>query len=135
MAVVLAGVLALATFAIDPFPEELAPSVPNTEEPVAEPEPEPEPLTPRQYLYATYPSLARRMDCVINRESKWDPGAVNRRSGASGLAQFLLSTWYTTPQGKAGASRFDPYANIDGAAWLARNVGWRQWQVVTLGYC
>ena len=113
-------------------------------EPVAETAPEPQNetevaevpfLSPYEYLYAMHPRIARRMDCVIQRESRWTPGAVNRRSGASGLAQFLRSTWATTPQGKAGASVFDPYANIDGAAWLATNVGWRQWQVVTLGYC
>ena len=93
-------------------------------------------LSPYEYLYAMHPRIARRMDCVIQRESRWTPrSASTRRSGASGLAQFLRSTWATTPQGKAGASVFDPYANIDGAAWLATNVGWRQWQVVTLGYC
>jgi hypothetical protein len=92
-------------------------------------------LSPYEYLYAVYPRIARRMDCVIQRESEWKSWAVNRRSGASGLAQFLRTTWLSTPQGRAGASVFDPYANIDGAAWLATNVGWRQWQVVTFGYC
>lgn len=98
-------------------------------------EPDPTPMTPYAYLYATYPRLARRMDCVISHESEWDAGAVNRRSGAAGLAQFLLSTWVTTPPGAAGLSRFDPIANIDGAAWLATNSGWQHWQVVLRGYC
>ena len=93
------------------------------------------PLSPYAYLYATYPKLARRMDCVISRESKWNPGAVNSKSGAAGLAQFLLSTWLTTPQGASGASRYDPYANIDGAAWLATHSGWFHWTVVLYGYC
>jgi soluble lytic murein transglycosylase-like protein len=100
-----------------------------------EPEPAPEPLTPRQYLFATYPRLAPRMACVIQAESRWVPTAVNPRSGASGLAQFLRSTWRITPQGRAGLNVFDPYANIDGAAWLATNVGWRQWTVVQFGLC
>lgn len=30
---------------------------------------------------------------IINRESKGDPGAVNPRTGAAGLYQFLPSTW------------------------------------------
>lgn len=112
------------------------PLVETAPEPVIEPEAAPAlPATPYNYLYASYPHLAKRLDCVISHESHWSSGAVNPRSGASGLAQFLKSTWLTTPQGKAGASVFDPYANIDGAAWLATNVGWRQWQVVTFGYC
>jgi hypothetical protein len=91
--------------------------------------------SPYEYLYAVYPRLARRLDCVIQHESRWTADEVNPRSGASGLAQFLRSTWLSTPQGKAGQSVFDPYANIDGAAWLAINVGWSQWTVVTFGYC
>lgn len=93
------------------------------------------PLSPYGYLYAEYPLIAKRMDCVIARESKWDAAAVNPRSGATGLAQFLRSTWLTTPPGRAGLSRLDPYASIDGAAWLARNSGWSQWTVVLNGYC
>ena len=136
MALLIAAALLVGqtlTNGIDTLP---APSEPEATEAVQdEPEEAPVVLTPYQYLYATYPFLARRMDCVITRESRWDPGAVNRRSGAAGLAQFLLSTWYTTPPGIAGASRFDPYANIDGAAWLATHGGWRHWTVVNIGYC
>src|SRR4249919_2022838 len=73
-----------------------------------EPENEPEaarepPLSPYEYLYAVHPRTARRLDCVIQRESRWTASAVNPRSGAAGLAQFLMSTWRSTPQGKAGA--------------------------------
>lgn len=53
-----------------------------------------------------------RVACVIRLESHGDPDAVNPRSGASGLGQFLHSTWLTTPQGKAGLSVFDPVANM-----------------------
>lgn len=106
-------------------------------EPSEAPEVVPEaPASPYDYLYAKHPwSLARRLDCVISRESHWTPGAVNPRSGAAGLAQFLRSTWATTPQGQAGLSVFDPFANIDGAAWLAEHVGFRQWTVVQVGLC
>lgn len=60
-------------------------------------------------------------------ESRWDPAAYNRRSGASGLFQFLPSTWMATPQGRAGLSPFDPYANAAAAAWLYRTAGPSQW--------
>lgn len=59
----------------------------------------------------------RIMDC----ESNGDPDAYNPYSGASGLYQFLPSTWASTAP-KAGypdASPFDPEANTASAAWLA----------------
>ena len=92
---------------------------------------------PHAYLYASYPRYARRLDCVITRESHWQPYAYNPRSGAEGLAQFISSTWYSTPQGKAGASRTDPIASIDGAVFLIEHTpqSFRHWQVVSLGYC
>lgn len=92
-------------------------------------------LTPYAYLYATYPSVAPRMACVIQKESQWDPGAQNQRSGAAGLTQMLASTWATTPQGKRGESRFNPYSNIDAAYWLVTvGGGWRHW-AATVGGC
>ncbi len=60
-------------------------------------------------------------------ESRYSPGAYNRSSGASGLYQFIPSTWRSTPQGRAGMSPFDPYANAEAAAWLYRNYGAGQW--------
>ena len=56
------------------------------------------------------------MDC----ESNGDPNAYNPYSGASGLFQFLPSTWASTAPkaGYAGASVFDPEANTASAAWL-----------------
>lgn len=58
---------------------------------------------------------------IINCESNGDPDAVNPYSGASGLFQFLPSTWATTAPnaGYAGYSPFDPEANTASAAWLA----------------
>lgn len=57
---------------------------------------------------------------VIRCESYGDPGAYNPYSGASGLFQFLPSTWATvSPRaGFDGASVFDAEANIGTAAWL-----------------
>lgn len=58
---------------------------------------------------------------IIDCESNGDPDAYNPYSGASGLFQFIPSTWATTSPraGYAGASPFDPEANVASAAWLA----------------
>jgi hypothetical protein len=92
--------------------------------------------TPNAYLYASYPDIAERLDCVVWYESRWEPNARNPYSGASGLGQFMLSTWRRTPQGQAGLSPFDPYANIDAMAWMVYGGGsWREWEVVLRGLC
>ena len=48
-------------------------------------------------------------------ESRYHPNSVNSSSGASGLFQFLPSTWAFTPY--AGYSPFDPRYNALAAAW------------------
>ena len=58
-------------------------------------------------------------------ESNYNPYAVNRSSGASGLFQFLPSTWAGTPQ--RAQSVFDPLANAQAAAWLYQRYGPSQW--------
>jgi hypothetical protein len=88
------------------------------------------PLTPHQYLYATYPRLARKLDCMIMGESSWRPGADTNRPYV-GLAQFDLPTWRETPPGKAGASRYDPYASIDAMAWGVEHLGYGRWPVTS----
>jgi len=52
-------------------------------------------------------------------ESRYNPGAYNA-SGASGLFQFLPSTWAANSvrAGFAGASPFDPVAAANVAAWM-----------------
>jgi peptidoglycan hydrolase CwlO-like protein len=67
---------------------------------------------------------ASRVDealAIMRCESGGDPDAYNVYSGASGLFQFLPSTWAATAgsAGFGGASVFDPEANIGVAAWLA----------------
>jgi soluble lytic murein transglycosylase-like protein len=60
---------------------------------------------------------------VVWCESRFDPKAYNRNSGASGLMQFLPSTWRvaSTAAGWAGASPFDPVAAADvGGYWYKR---------------
>ena len=62
---------------------------------------------------------------VAKCESNYNPYAVNRYSGASGLFQFLPSTWALTPQ--HAQSVFDPVANAQAAAWLYQRSGPGQW--------
>jgi soluble lytic murein transglycosylase-like protein len=62
---------------------------------------------------------------VAKCESNYNPYAVNRSSGASGLFQFLPSTWAFTPE--HNLSVFDPTANADAAAWLYARDGPSQW--------
>jgi len=58
-------------------------------------------------------------------ESRYHPTSVNSSSGASGLFQFLPSTWAFTPQ--HASSPFDPVANAQAAAWLYHRDGPSQW--------
>ena len=72
---------------------------------------------------------------IIDCESNGDPDAYNPYSGASGLFQFLPSTWASTAPsaGYGGHSVFEPEANVASAAWLAnryQELGqyyWRAW--------
>jgi hypothetical protein len=59
-------------------------------------------------------------------ESRYHPTSVNSSSGASGLFQFLPSTWAFTPY--ASYSTFDPKYNALAAAWLYNRDGPSQWQ-------
>jgi len=67
---------------------------------------------------ASLPPSSRVAECIIRAESGGNPLAVNPRSKASGLGQFLPSTWLTTPAGRAGASVFDPVANRSMVNWM-----------------
>jgi hypothetical protein len=76
-----------------------------------------------------------RAACIVRFESRGNPNAVNRSSGASGLGQFLPSTWRTTPQGRAGLSVFDPAANLAAIEWMLSVGRAREWVAVTSGGC
>lgn len=70
---------------------------------------------------------------IMRCESNGDPNAYNPYSGASGLFQFIPSTWASTAPkaGFPGASPFDPVANTVSAAWLANRyeqLGYYYWQ-------
>jgi hypothetical protein len=58
-------------------------------------------------------------------ESRYHPNSVNTDSGATGLFQFMASTWSGTPY--ANKSRFDPVANAFAAAWLYKTYGPGRW--------
>jgi hypothetical protein len=77
--------------------------------------------------------FSARADCIARTESHWNPNAVNPRSGASGLGQFLRSTWMTTPY--AARSVFDPWANHAAICWMLSVGRAREFDVVRLGLC
>jgi len=58
-------------------------------------------------------------------ESRYHPNSVNSDSGATGLFQFMASTWSGTPW--ANYPRTDPVANAQAAAWLYNRYGPGRW--------
>lgn len=62
-------------------------------------------------------------------ESHYNPSAYNPSSGASGLFQFLATTWAANSvrAGYAGASVFDPVANANTAAYMFARGQAGQW--------
>ena len=76
-----------------------------------------------------------RVACIIAHESQGNPRAVNPRSGASGLGQFLSSTWSTTPQGRAGLSVFDASANTAAINWMISVGRAREFDAVRFDGC
>jgi Transglycosylase SLT domain len=89
---------------------------------------------PRSVPPPLAPAVSARVACIIRVESRGDPTARNR-SGASGLGQFLPSTWASTPQGKAGLSVFNPAANTAAIAWMVDNGRAREFDAVRYGGC
>lgn len=65
---------------------------------------------------------------VARCESNLDPSAVNSSSGASGLFQFMPSTFAFTPNGKRGESIFDAYSSADAAGWMWANGMRNHWE-------
>lgn len=81
-----------------------------------------------QIIYAAadqYGQPREDMLRVARCESVLDPNAVNASSNASGLFQFLPSTWATTPY--ADQDIFDPVANAEAAAWMWDNGRRGEW--------
>lgn len=69
--------------------------------------------------------------CVMRYESGGNPTATNQQSGAAGLFQHLPKYWgsRSAKAGWAGASIYDPEANVAVAAWLWSTGGWGHWTV------
>jgi hypothetical protein len=67
--------------------------------------------------------------CVAERESNFDPLAVNPVTGAAGVFQFIPSTWASLSElaGRGGASVYDARANVAVAAWTVAHYGWHPW--------
>jgi uncharacterized protein YraI len=127
----------------EPPAEEPEPTEPPAEEPAPTEPPaeEPEPTDPPVdgsdgytedeiigIIYAAadqYGQSREDMLRVARCESVLDPSAVNASSNASGLFQFLPSTWATTPY--ADQDIFDPVANAEAAAWMWENGRRNEW--------
>ena len=114
-----------------PPPSTTTTNAPPPEDPPADPLPEGAEQW-RSLVEAYWPAeIVDDALSVLWCESRGDPDAVNPASGASGLFQFLPSTWgsASVSAGWAGADVFDPEANIAVAAWLyaAYDEPWQQW--------
>lgn len=70
-----------------------------------------------------YSTLWRKARCETG--GTFSPYSKNRHSTASGLFQFLTSTWASTPF--AGFSIWDPYANALAAGWMHANGRGGEW--------
>jgi hypothetical protein len=76
------------------------------------------------YFGANTDAALRVMAC----ESGGNPNAANPRSSASGLFQFLASTWERTTGEAYPGNVFDAESNIAAAAKLSKGGSdWRQW--------
>ena len=84
---------------------------------------------------AAYGGPASEVDLfltIMHRESRGQPDATNPTSGAAGLMQHMPQYWdqRAISAGYAGASPYDPIANINVSAWLlyqAAGGGWGHW--------
>jgi hypothetical protein len=100
------------------------------------PNPVPRPRAVSELIRKHFASLGARTGevalCVAETESNLDPLAVNPITGASGLFQFLPSTWSSLSEmaGWSGASVFEARANAAVAAWTVAHYGWHPWRSV-----
>jgi hypothetical protein len=96
----------------------------------------------RDYAYQMYPRLARCIEAIVMVESSgwvtygWNPMPWGRwGEHASGLGGFLPSTWATTPQGRAGYSIWDGYAQVEAIAWMLSVGRGREFAAYAWGRC
>jgi hypothetical protein len=68
--------------------------------------------------------------CIARLESGYNQFSKNRSSSASGVFQYLTSTWRHTDEGKAGHSVFDANANVKAAVkYMAIHKSTQPWVV------
>lgn len=86
--------------------------------------------------YGVNPEL---MNCILFKESSYNAGAKNKTSSATGMAQFIKSTWvsFRTRMGEDTNIdlRLDPIESIKTLAWALSKGYKNHWQVVTNGSC
>lgn len=79
------------------------------------------------------------MNCILFKESSFNPSARNKHSSATGMAQFIKSTW-TSFRTRMGEDtnldlRLDARESIKTLAWALSKGYKNHWQVVTNGSC
>lgn len=77
-----------------------------------------------------YPSFSESRAWLIIKHESWTSGkqfAKNPSSTASGLYQFLTSTFASTPYGQAGMSIWSPCATSLAAGWMHENGRGGEW--------
>ncbi len=119
------GSSASTTTAVSPAPAPRRPApAPRPVAPAAAPAPSGSIATQIRAVFGVYGNQAV---AVATCESGLNPNAINSSSGASGLFQFLPSTWRTTSY--AGYSPFNAWANIQAAHQVFQRDGnsWREW--------
>lgn len=68
--------------------------------------------------------------CIAFHESGYNQFSKNKSSTASGVYQYLTSTWKNTDEGKAGLSVFDADANVKAAVkYMAIHKSTKPWMV------
>lgn len=85
----------------------------------------------RQYSnqYGVNPATAT---CIAFRESGYNQFSKNKSSTASGVFQYVRSTWAGTDEGRSGLSVFDADANIKAAIkYMAIHKSTRPWVVAS----
>lgn len=68
--------------------------------------------------------------CIAKHESNFNHNARNKSSSASGVFQWISSSWKSQPEGKQGLSVFDAEANIRAAVrYMAEKKSTKPWVV------
>jgi peptidoglycan hydrolase CwlO-like protein len=116
---------------------ELTPSPSPSPSPTPTPTPPPSGASVQELIASYFGPLGQdvvdQAMCVAQLESGFNPNAYNPISGASGVFQFIPSTWASVSKaaGWGGVSVFDAEANVAVAAWAVGQYGWSMWRADT----